>query len=434
MNPAPINPLTGLPLPPPVSELPLYYENGKGYRLDAERNGKFIAISEMAACRYLASVGYLKRKLPPAQLSAVETALLEVLRTKTVDYVGPLAGRGAGIYEIDGKRVLVTGGPRILEPDQGVSWLLLRQIFQELFREDPKQLSHLFGWIKLAYAALRRGDTNPFKSMTERTGFNADLLGAECLMFGDEQSSTHMSTRRALGAQLKQLVANGEHRCEGKYANALTLRPFWRVTMSLNDEPENISVLPPLDESIIDKLMLFKVSPVELFNTDQWTRDRAKDMARLRSEIPGFLWHLINEFQIPSELRDHRFGIKAYHHPDVLQALGKLSSESRLLELIDASGLFVVNSPASLGGAVPQKLAPIAGTAAEIERRLLNSSLVGSQVRRLLSWEAAAGTYLSRLAKRVAPTRVTMRLREGHSLYTITPPTELRVTDTNGHE
>jgi hypothetical protein len=36
------------------------------------------------------------------------------------------------------------------------------------------------------------------------------------------------------------------------------LKPFWRLSITLNDEPENLLILPPLDESLGDKIMLLR--------------------------------------------------------------------------------------------------------------------------------------------------------------------------------
>jgi hypothetical protein len=451
--PVPLNPFTGRPFPPDIASLPIYYEDSKGFRLD-DGSGRYVSLSETAVRRYLIDRGFNKRANPLEPQSEVDNALHQIQLTKVVDYVGPLAGRKPGMYEVGGKTILVTGAPKIIQPDATVQWPFLKRIFEELLAtDDPSQLTHFYCWLHVAYTALRAGiDTphgpdapgqalaiagaaasgktllqhiikeilggrsaNPYPFMSGRTGFNADLLGAEVLMFGDEQTSTHMNARRASGDKLKGLVAESEYRCEGKFANALILRPFWRVTMSLNDEPENVCVLPPLDESIADKLMLLRARPVTLFNTSAWSTDRTTNMNAIRAELPGFL-AFIDKFQIPDELRDHRFGVKAYHHIDLVRALGSLSSEQRLLELIDSSSLFSTEAEGK-----PLKVAPVVGRSAAIERRLINDCSVGRQAARLLVWDNAMGTYLARLAKS-DPHRVSSRMLDGYLIFTINSP------------
>ena len=51
-------------------------------------------------------------------------------------------------------------------------------------------------------------------------------------------------------------------------------------------------------------------------------------------ELPAFL-HFLVTWQIPEALRDGRFGIKTWHHPQLLADLDALAPETRLLALID---------------------------------------------------------------------------------------------------
>lgn len=102
-------------------------------------------------------------------------------------------------------------------------------------------------------------------------------------MFGDEISAdTAIGARRQFGASIKRLTVNETQKCEAKGKEPLTMRPFWRVTFSINVEPENLLVLPPLDASISDKIMLFRLDRTPLFDSDKWSDDRADPEARFR--------------------------------------------------------------------------------------------------------------------------------------------------------
>ena len=48
---------------------------------------------------------------------------------------------------------------------------------------------------------------------------------------------------------------------------------------------------------------------------------------------------VLYEHEIKEELRDQRFGIKAYHHPGVLEALSATAPETQLLQEIDKAEL-----------------------------------------------------------------------------------------------
>src|SRR5258708_40122450 len=95
--------------------------------------------------------------------------------------------------------------------------------------------------------------------MAGLTHFNKDLFAAEHLMIEDEVASTAIKHRRHFATRIKDFTVNEVQSCHAKGRDAISLRPFWRLTISLNDEPENLLILPPIDESLEDKIMLLKV-------------------------------------------------------------------------------------------------------------------------------------------------------------------------------
>ena len=99
----------------------------------------------------------------------------------------------------------------------------------------------------------------PHSFMTGRTAFSSDLFGAETLAIEDQQESVDIRARRHFGAAIKDMAVNSDQRCERKHCDALTLVPLRRVVVTMNDDAERIQVLPPLDDDVADKLMLFQV-------------------------------------------------------------------------------------------------------------------------------------------------------------------------------
>ena len=69
-------------------------------------------------------------------------------------------------------------------------------------------------------------------------------------MLEDEFVSMKIGDRRKLGEAIKNMVANRSQHCHRKNCTPLMLQPFWRLTISLNDNLESLMVLPPLDEDI----------------------------------------------------------------------------------------------------------------------------------------------------------------------------------------
>jgi hypothetical protein len=146
-------------------------------------------------------------------------------------------------------------------------------------------------------------------------------------------------------------------------------------------------VLPPMDESIFDKIILFKSNYQEMPMPTASPAERQAFWSKLLAELPGFLYYLTN-WQIPTEMVSQRFGVTHYHHPEIMEALNELAPEHRLLSLIDGYLLTGLNADWS-------------GTSEQLERALTDAdSKCRNEASRLFSFNTACGTYLGRLAKR----------------------------------
>jgi hypothetical protein len=254
--------------------------------------------------------------------------------------------------------------------------------------------------------------------MSDKTTFNADLIGAEHLMIEDEVASTDNRTRRHFGARMKDFTVNQMQSCHPKNGQAISLTPFWRLSISLNEEPENLLILPPIDESLADKIMLIRTRKLPMPMPTGTLAERAAFWNKLVSELPAFLHSLLN-MEIPAELRCERFGVKHYHHPDLLAAIDALAHESRLLALIDAHFWPAPDETARVKATPPTSLRL---TAEQLEQGLFESAF-GFEARRLLDWNNATGTYLGRLATK-HPERIQRDRQANGRFWQIFPPTE----------
>ena len=453
-----------MPRPPLIGELDVYHENGKGFLVG--RDGEYIIMTASDMKRHLLSIGFSREKKVP--LSDVEQALHDIQLNKSIAYAGPLAGYSAGLRVVCGQRILVTGGPKIIEPDPKVDWPIIRTLIEQMLSADQgKQIVTFYGWLSHAYRTLRRGEIsqgqalalagpracgktllqqiirevlggregNPYPYMIKATPFNRELFGAENLMFGDEVASTNYQSRSQFGAMLKQFVVNPTQRCHGKGREAITLDPFWRLTMSLNDETSNLDVLPPLShDSIVDKIiLLLTVRPAMLEEPEWMSRSRRENWDRITAELPGFAAFL-ESHRIPAELADGRFGIRYYHNPDLRVQLKAESPERRLLELIDLARVYSHEVHYTQGAdGVDTKLNFVdswVGSACDLTNMLESNHLVGNQARRLLSYHSACGQCLANLA-RDNPERVRKEsISEGIQRYRILPPPGVTVVTT----
>ena len=168
-------------------------------------------------------------------------------------------------------------------------------------------------------------------------------------------------------------------------------------------------ILPPLDESIRDKVMLFKAERKPIPMPTDAPEDKKRFQAVIRSELPAFACYLVR-YRVPENIRASRFGVMCFHHPEVLEAVNELSPERRLLELID-----VCIFPNGTGD-------PWKGKASELEKRLRDASpSIAAQTNKLLYHSNSCGTYLTRLAGR-KDGRITPHDAKGYRVYKIKPP------------
>ena len=418
---------------------PIYYEPSaqKDY-LIPNATGGFVRVRKSTVVTLLTAGGYSDQK-QQGGISEIDEVLLRIQTEQAVEYVGPLAGYQAGYYlEI---HALVTSSPVLVEPVAG-EWPILKQLLDNLF--GAEQLPYVFGWLQAARTQYRDGiwmsgqafvlcgpagagknlfrliasimfggETrvgHPYHFMTGGTTFNSDMFAGEILAIEDESESRKRDARIKFGSSIKQIVANKDHWHHRKYAEAAHASPLWRLIISLNDNPERLAVLPPIEEDIEDKIMLFKVRKYPMPMPTSTAQEQAAFKAVLVAELPAFV-HFLESWEIPEELKSPRFGIIHYHHPDLIRELDQIAPEFKLLEMIEET---LFDTPLSCND--------WEGKSEELARILKQKeSPCGYEARRLLENTGRCGTYLGRLQKK-HPTRISFRTVNGYKIWTICKP------------
>jgi hypothetical protein len=167
---------------------------------------------------------------------------------------------------------------------------------------------------------------DPTQYMTSVTSFNSDLFAAPHQLIADSLHSNDPKTRAILENAIKMVSANHGQRIHEKGKEALNqIDPFWRLTVSLNDDGPGLSVLPRPDGSMADKMLLFRASrPDDMPHTDEDMKTTY--VPAIKSAIPAFVYYLLYEHRIRPELKTDRAGIVPYQHPDLV---AELVAESR---------------------------------------------------------------------------------------------------------
>lgn len=370
-------------------------------------------------------------------LSEVDQAVKHILDHNEVDFAIPLAGYPEGRLDVGGHSLLITRSNPPLPAKEG-DYPMLRKFLIDLLGEEPFQ--HHMGWWQWARKSLSgvpvlpgqamiyvgpsgagksfiqklttrllggQQPGKPFAYMAGRTTFNSELFYASHLVIEDEFADMGAKGRREFGARLKELVVNEYVSCHGKGLEAVTLRPKWRVSMSMNNEEEHLQVLPPMEPSTLDKMMLFSCNkpefPYDLSTTDGWEKwNKTVD-----DELPA-LAHAIDTFEIPKRMVETRYGVKAWHSKSIVNRESDNAPEEKLWHCIEH------DLPLILDGKSYWE-----GRSLDLERELTRSSMPSSlQARALFSWPGACGTYLGRLLKNHGD-RVSKRMVKGYNKFRI---------------
>jgi hypothetical protein len=446
----------------------VYWDADQGKYWHRNADGKWSCLNETATRRVLLSRGLLKGD--SNQQGTIDAELLRIQMEQGVEYAGRLAGWKAGCYELQQWRILITSSPNPVKPVAG-AWPLFRALVDGWFVESAEyrkakglpedaalvdQRAIFFSWMHLALRALHQGQLDPgqamvfagdpdcgksllqslityimggrsakpYPYMTGQTNFNGGLFGAEHLVIGDEVAQIDMKSRRTFAAKLKQVVAETTQRMEGKFREEQVLSPFWRITISLNMEPENLLVLPPIDVDIADKIILLRVYSRPF---PEIAARRQEFWAALTAEMPAFVHWVMHEWSVPEVMRGRRFGVVHYHHPELVGVLNALTGQHRLLELIDSCMWDTGRTVPGVG--LYHGRTCWRGTAIELESLLKDKdSPVRDQARELIQTGNVLGTYLGKLSHRYPDRVVQQRTAAKRAWIIYEPPAAATMT------
>ena len=363
--------------------------------------------------------------------SDVDRELLRRTRDTRIRYAGSVAGHQAGLYD----KVLVTESVAPLPAVPGDS-ARLQTYLHNLLDQNDDQYWRLIFWLALRRQAVLTGTwrasqalalvgpaacgksfvqaqvitkllggriAKPYRYMSGATEFNGDLFAAEHLCISDEAPGRDIHSRRSLGSHIKSMLFDIDQSCHPKNRQAITLRPIWAMSISLNDEPENLQVLPPLDPSLMDKLIILRC----VRHTLPWPGPEIQVLREIiDTELSAFA-HYLDGLTVPEHLVDPRCGLKAYQHPAILEELMQLSPEHQLVGLIDTV-IF------------ENEFLTWRGTAADLET-VLRDSKYSREADRLFRFNTACGVYLARLHEQ-DPERIKKIKTNGKVKWAISPP------------
>lgn len=197
-------------------------------------------------------------------------------------------------------------------------------------------------------------------------------------------------SRSLLAENLKQLVVNESMSLRAMYQEAISVTPFRRVTLSMNDNVDRLRAFPSLTSDFSDKVLLLRLVSAPMPMPTKTLEDRKAFRETLQRELPAFMAELL-AWDIPDEIRTgrnaDRFGFDEWQHPSITASMFEQEPESVVLWVIDNSGLFVDGKP---WGWAPSEA---------LSDQLLDGPH-GRKVVPLFKHSGACGRYLGLLKKR----------------------------------
>ena len=425
-----------------------YYESAKFFYWGRDKDQKWMPMTGKDVKLRLAQKGYDTEKAKGDLVSMADSMMLRIQQEHNVNYAGALAGYECGFYEMEDFKALVTAERRSVMP-VGVEWGLIRRVIENQLKLDDgeDQTPYFYTWLKRADEALNwhghgMGERNfapgpmmvlagpagggksllakiasdllggrsgnPYSYMMGKTAFNEDLAKSELLVIDDEAAQFALQERRAFGANLKNMLFGYKQRFHAKGRAAMTFKPFWRLMLFVNHEPENLMILPPIDSSLEDKVMILKSELKPLGVPDETQEDRVALAEQIDAELPAFLGWLRYGFVVPEGCSFRRTGVMAYRNPELMKVIQASSAEDKLLTVID-DALFADNDYEHW-----------IGTANQLSKELCEGSF-RHEAKALLNWTNACGTYLGRLAVKHPERVVQMRGKSARGWRIVAP-------------
>ena len=336
-----------------------YWTDGKNYFIESE-GGFFVNSKDDALLDLQCRNDLSARPGRHENVSEARRALHMINTTKRIDAGIPFCFTRAKIVKHENNTYFNTARVKPLTPadtagEWGEKFPTIAEWMEHMLGEE--QLPYELAWLRYAYENALKG--TPKRGHAHflvgppncgKTLYNTVVLGGlfgggikaseyltgkddwtdHLFEFGawlvdDEAPTASNAMHTAFTARLKEHIANDTFLIKGKYMKSG--RAYWRgrISCTLNDDPVSMRLLPDLDMSIKDKLMLFKCNSGFDFTSDI--------KQTVQKELPAFAaWLLANE--TAPELKEVRFGVQAYVNSDLEDTARGDSRYSHIIELL----------------------------------------------------------------------------------------------------
>lgn len=344
------------------------YFDGRAYWKDGGDTG-WAQISREDIMLQFKANGFSAKTPKGATISPAETLLNTVQIQNRVNAAVPLINYRPGIVTLKSQRFLNTSSLQALIPEEGLpgnpeeefpfTWTFLNGLFA---RPENKPLEHFLAWLKRSYIAFKdyRKDSgqvvflcgpkaNGKTLLTMRIvnpllgdrdgdpyefliggGFNSDLFECGLWAINDAHAPRNQGESGSVLAKIKNVAVNTSHTYHKKFGLQTSVERIGRLMVTLNDDPQAVSMLPEVTPSTEDKMSFF--ASKQYGGTFGSNHDVEKT---LRQELPFFARWLLN-WQPPAVvLTNDRMGVESFYDPEILKHSRQQTYWHNFLELIN---------------------------------------------------------------------------------------------------
>lgn len=415
----------------PFQELDVeaYYDNQSSNFLIPSADGDFIKCN-ISIMKNILKESYISPECgKDDMLSPLDERVNWLVKNRYVDYVGAVAGYRRGYHRMNGIKVLINKELNLIVPEIG-DFDMVDQFFHDLLIDpDDVQLHYFYGWLKVALEGLYNEDmrkpgqalciagpvkcgktfcqrvitelfggveAHPYQYLVGETSFNSDLFPACHLRIDDENRYTSHEARKNFGNFLKNSLYGKSVRCHAKGRTPVGMNPHWRLTIAINDNEENLLVLPEIKSDLEDKIILLKANMVRFpFDNDEDPKAQINYWKELRSQFPAFIHYLLHDWKIAPEFRNSRSGVNGYQNPELLQTVDSFTKEAYIMEMIDGHIWDTIGVRGLMGWGTSEPYWQ--GTAEQLKEILTDK--YGYDAEKALAWRNAMGTILGNASK-----------------------------------
>jgi hypothetical protein len=242
------------------------------------------------------------------------------------------------------------------------------------------------------------------------TNFNEQLFHAPVWAVDDAVISADSRRVAGYSQMVKKIVANPYQQYHAKFRKAVTFKWNGRLIVTLNDDPESITMLPDIELSILDKIVILRAA-------DPGVSFRGAE-EKVANELPYFADYLLG-FEIPESLCKRpnevvRFGHDSWHHPELLRTAKQSSASASMRELLNQWRKYYFR------GVDKDEWK---GNASELTAAMESMDTIAPQVGRVAHNSSAFGRALRKLIAQGTPW-ITYVKSNGDRVYRVARPTE----------